>query len=267
MTNERVWPDDPPTGTTPQAASTGLFESGGTRLSSMRNVLTEAYKRLVEGREEERLHMAQDLHDGPVQDLYGILFDLDSLSRQVRDHETRVSLRALCEMTEHVIRALRAVCVDLRPPVLAPFGLEVAIRSHAQSLRESQPELDIQLDLMPDGTTLPESVRLALFRIYQEAINNIVQHAAAHMVVIRLIIQAQRVILEIQDDGCGFDVQECWVSLACRGHLGLLGITERAAALGGHAEIVSAINAGTRVRAMVPQPTFVDHEEGDGGHQ
>ncbi len=215
--------------------------------------LTEAYRRLAEGREEERLHLAQDLHDGPVQDLYGILFDLDNLARRVEQHETRISLLALGEMTEHVIRALRTICGELRPPVLAPFGLEVAIRTHAQHLRESQPHLAIQLDLMHDGTTLPERTRLALFRIYQEAINNAMQHAAAQELTIRLALEPERVGLEIQDDGCGFETQDSWLALACRGHLGLLGISERAAALGGRAEILSAVGRGTLVRVTVPR--------------
>ncbi|HEU4324153.1 MAG TPA: ATP-binding protein [Roseiflexaceae bacterium] len=215
--------------------------------------LTEAYRRLAEGREEERLHLAQDLHDGPVQDLYGILFDLGNLARQVDQHEIHVSLLALCEMTEHVIQALRTTCGELRPPVLAPFGLEVAIRAHAQHIRESHPQIAVQLELMHDGTELPERTRLALFRIYQEAMNNAIQHAAVQELIVRLVLEPEQVRLEVQDDGCGFETNDSWLTLACRGHLGLLGISERAAALGGRTEILSAVGRGTLVRATVPR--------------
>jgi len=223
----------------------------------MQDDLAEAYKRLAEGPEAERLHLAQELHDGPIQDLYAILFDLDNL--HAHDHDSRVRLLALREMTEHVIRALRAICVELRPPSLVPFGLEGAIRSHAQVLRESHPHLDVQFDLMRDHLALPEHMRLALFRIYQEALNNIIQHANAHSIIIRLIIETELVILEIQDNGCGFNVQESWIPLARCGHLGLLGMTERAAALGGHTHIISVLGEGTTVRVIVPRPTTPLH--------
>ena len=241
------------------APSATLLESFRTRLSEMERTqdeLTEIYKRLTQGREEERLHLAQELHDGPVQELYGVLFDLDNLAQEVPERNSRIRLLELCETTSRIIRSLRAICGELRPPALAPFGLEVAIRSHAQRLRESHPGLDVQLDLMHDGLSLPEWIRLALFRIYQEAVNNSIQHAETPSIAIRLVIEAEHVVLEIQDNGRGFDLQESWLALARRGHLGLLGITERAAALGGHAEVLSAIGKGTTVRAIVPRPTI-----------
>ncbi len=266
MTNEHDGPDALFARTPAQAGLIALLESCNVFLPNgehLRDVLTDAYKRLMEGREEERLHLAQELHDGPLQDLYGILYGLDNLSHQTCDQQSRVALLALCEMTQVVIRALRTICGELRPPALVPFGLEVAIRSHVQTLRESHPELDIQLDLMHDGITLTENVRLALFRIYQQAINNIVQHAAARSVVIRLTIQAEQVVLEIQDDGCGFNVQECLMSLVYQGHFGLLGIAERAAALGGRADIISVVDGGTTIRAIVPRTTCAGAKEDD----
>jgi signal transduction histidine kinase len=238
------------------AANVALLESLRMRLTEMERIrdnLAETQKRLAEGREEERLHLAQELHDGPVQELYGILFELDALSKRSRGGETWKQLLALQNMTEHVIHALRTICGELRPPALAPFGLEVAIRSHVDRYREAQPDLDVQVDLMHDGLTLPERVRLALFRIYQEAMNNIAQHAEARSVLVRLVLNVEQIVLAVRDDGRGFTVPDQWITLARCGHLGLLGIAERAEAIGGCIEVISAPGKGTTVRAIVPR--------------
>jgi len=243
------------------AVNVALLEALHIRLAEMERIqadLTETQKRLADGREEERLHMAQELHDGPVQELYGILFELGALSKAACDEAAQLRLVALQEMTQQVIHALRTICGELRPPALAPFGLEVAIRSHAQRYQEAHAELDVQVDLMHDGLALPERMRLALFRIYQEAMNNIVQHAEATAILICLKLSIERVVLEVRDDGRGFTVPTHWITLARRGHLGLLGIAERAEMIGSRIEVISAPGEGTTVRVIVPRYSVPD---------
>jgi signal transduction histidine kinase len=238
------------------AAHVVLLEALHARLAEMERIqddLSEAQKRLADGREEERLYLAQELHDGPMQELYGILFELGSLAKSYGDEPLRPQLAALQETTQQVIRDLRSICVELRPPALAPFGLEVAIRSHVQTFRENNPDLDVQIDLMHDGVELSERVRLALFRIYQEAINNIAQHAEASSIFICLLLDEQQIVLEIRDDGHGFAVPQHLITLARAGHLGLLGIAERAAAIGGRAQVISAPGEGTTIRVTAPR--------------
>jgi signal transduction histidine kinase len=106
---------------------------------------------------------------------------------------------------------------------------------------------------MPDGQALPEQVRLALFRIYQQALNNVVRHAQASLVSIRFELDAQQTLLQIQDDGRGFEVPKRWIELVRRGHLGLVGIVERAEAIGGRLEVVSTPGEGSLVRVVVPR--------------
>jgi signal transduction histidine kinase len=159
---------------------------------------------------------------------------------------------------QHVIQTLRAICGELRPPALAPFGLEVAIRSHATEFQKAHPEIEVKLDLARDRQALPERVRLALFRIYQQALNNVAQHARAHSVLIQVMLEAEQVVLTIQDDGDGFVVPAHWLALACRGHLGLLGSAERAEAIGGRMEVVAAVGQGTILRVAVPRPAKSD---------
>jgi signal transduction histidine kinase len=212
----------------------------------------------MESREEERLYLAQELHDGPVQELYGLAYRLSGLEPALLDEANLAQLAGVQAALQRVIQTLRTMASELRPPTLAPFGLEKAIHSHAEHFQASYPELTVQLDLTPDGQALPERVRLALFRIYQEALNNIIRHASAHQVWIRFKVEAMQVILEVQDDGQGFEVPQRWINFARQGHLGLVGISERAGAIRGQLQIISAPGAGTVIRVIVPRAEDID---------
>jgi signal transduction histidine kinase len=157
------------------------------------------------------------------------------------------------------IRDLRLFCSELRPPTLVPFGLEKAIRSHAEAFQNRYEKLTVHLDLMPDGHLLPEQIRLALFRIYQEMLNNVARHSQANEVTVRFQLDDRQAVLEIIDNGRGFQVPAAWVEMARHGHLGLVGAQERAQAVGGSLSITSAPEAGTRVQVWVPR----DQQNGD----
>lgn len=216
--------------------------------------LAEVQRRLMESREAERLRLAQELHDGPVQELYGASFRLSALKEALLDETKLNDLAAAQIALQQVIQTLRAMFSELRPPALAPFGLEKAIRSHAERFQTEHPELEVTLELTPDGQALPEPVRLALFRIYQEALNNVVRHAEANAVWIRFTLQATQAMLEVQDNGQGFKVPRRWLKLARQGHLGLVGISERTEAIGGELKIISVPGAGTTIRVVVARP-------------
>lgn len=218
--------------------------------------LEEALRRLAESREEGRLHLARELHDGPLQDIYGSLFQLARLTDAMPDADSANRLLETQSILRGVIDQLRAICGDLRPPTLL-LGLEVAIRSYVDRVRAANPDLVIELELEPDGQQLPEPTRLALFRICQQAVSNIVRHAHAGQVLVRLTLGSEDVALEVRDDGIGFVLPDRWVQLARDGHLGLLGARERAEALGGRLEIRSAPSDGTSLKAVVPRPWSV----------
>lgn len=214
--------------------------------------LAELQRRLAEGREAERLYLAQELHDGPVQELYGVIYTLSGLAQTVEGEASQAQFLSARELTQQVIGELRTMMNELRPPTLAPFGLEKAISSHIDQFRQDHPELTVRIELTPDGTLLPEPTRLALFRIYQAALNNIVRHAEARQVYIRFRLNVERITLEIEDDGRGFKLPERWIDLARQGHLGLVGVVERAEAIGGQLQVISAPGAGTLIRVVVP---------------
>jgi PAS domain S-box-containing protein len=215
--------------------------------------LVEMRRRLMQSRENERLRLAQELHDNPLQDIVGLSFQVQGLQNDLKDHDAGQELRAMQETIEQLIGKMRAIAGELRPPALAPFGLFKAIQSHSENFKKKHPDLKIILQLAKDDQLLSEETRLALFRIYQESLNNIVRHSQADQVWIRLMLDEDQVVLEIKDNGQGFELPARWIYLARKGHLGLIGARERTEAIGGMFEVQSSPGKGTLIRAVVPR--------------
>jgi signal transduction histidine kinase len=213
----------------------------------------EIKNRLRESRENERLRLAQELHDVPIQDLYGLIYQVDDLKDYLKDTEGEQILNEHTQMLYRVVNNLRTICRELRPPSLSPFGLEVAIRDHAEKLRDQNPQLMIHMDLMRDQQVLSDSLRLNLFRIYQQAISNVIRHAEATEVHVRFRWDDNMILLEVEDNGKGFEVPNSWIELVRREHFGLVGLAERLESIRGKLEVVSAVGNGTLVRAIVPR--------------
>jgi signal transduction histidine kinase len=207
----------------------------------------------LDSTERERLSLAQELHDGPIQDLYGAIFQLQELVVEEHGRATQSVVLSSLATIQQAISTLRYTIGELRPPTLAPFGLEKAIRSHAERFHEQHPEIEVRLDLTNDGQSLPESTRLTLFRIYQQLMSNVFRHAQAEQVRVRFIISTTEIQLEVADNGRGFEIPRRWLDLARQGHLGLVGAKERAETLGGKLEIVSRPDLGARVTAIIPR--------------
>lgn len=215
--------------------------------------LYEIRNRLIESTERERLRLAQELHDVPIQDLYSLIYQLDDLKDVLKATESEKILEDHEHTLHRIVNSLRTICGELRPPSLSPFGLEVAIRDHVEKLRDQNPDIKIHLELMRDQQLLSDSLRLCLFRIYQQAIHNVTRHAEATEVHIRFRWDADIIILEIEDNGIGFDVPRHWVELVRQEHFGLVGLAERMESIRGKLEVVSALGNGTLVRAIVPR--------------
>lgn len=226
--------------------------------------LAEMQRRLADGREQERLVLAQELHDGPLQNLIAGLFQMGIIQAAQPEKVIQDQLDELRDGLQAVVSQLRVICGDLRPPALAPFGLERAIRAHAQLFRERHPHIQVRLSLDSDAQTLPEHTRLALYRIYQHALSNVVKHAEATEIRVRLRLAERQVKLQIQDNGKGFEPPRRWLTLAREGHYGLLGSRERAQALGGRFVVRSNAADGTTLTTIVPRPRpGVGEEESD----
>jgi PAS domain S-box-containing protein len=236
-----------------------------TKQKLIQDELAEVERRLIDSREAERLQLAQELHDGPVQDLLAISYQFNNLQEVFQDENQLLQFNQSYSMLQQVMRTLRGICGELRPPTLTPFGLEKAIRSHVAQIEEARQEISIDLELMNDGKTLPERVRLALFRIYQQAVLNVLRHANASKIYVQFQFNDENVKLKIQDDGKGFHVPERPVELVRQGHFGLVGSAERAQAIGGKLWIESEIGQGTTVSVIVPrQAQEYPYTQGDG---
>jgi signal transduction histidine kinase len=223
----------------------------------MQNELAEVQGLLIDRTEAERRELARDLHDGPMQELYALTYQMETLADDFSAGRGLETTAGIKKKLLQVIQSLRTLGGELRPPSLAPYGLEKAIRSHAESLMQAHPDLNIRLKLDEDRQSLPEPVRMALFRIYQTSITNVIRHAGASQADVRLHLNQSKVILEIQDNGCGFKVPKRWIEFARQDHLGLVGAAERAEAAGGKLQVESAPSKGTLVRVIVPRnPTL-----------
>lgn len=225
-----------------------------TQRKMMESELAEVPRRLLEGVEAERLRLAKELHDGPIQELYGVAFGLRSLWNEVgqADFTSGMRMEELLKRIYETIQTMRDISRMLRPPTLSPFGLEKTIRSYTDQFKDQHPGVEIRLDLQPDAQDLPETVRLVLFRIFQNALSNIARHANAERVDVVFSYDDTLVTLEIQDDGQGFDFQGRYIEMVRQGHLGLAGSNERAEAIGGRLEVISQPEQGTIVRVTAP---------------
>jgi signal transduction histidine kinase len=223
---------------------------------AVRNLMRiEVQRRLIAERELERTRIARELHDGPLQELIATNFNLVDAMNITEKDARLAKMRMLQDLLQKQIRELRQFCNELRPPVLAPFGLEKTIHAHVEGLRELYPNLKIHLNLEKDGQRLPEELRMTLFRIYQELMNNVIRHSSATDVTIRFNIQGQRATLGFEDNGIGFSSPQNWVDFARKGHLGLVGVQERVQIMGGTVEIISKPGDGTEVRVDIPFQT------------
>jgi signal transduction histidine kinase len=213
----------------------------------------EIKNRLVESRERERLRLAQDLHDIPIQDLYGLMYQVEDLRELVKDTNGAELVEEFNATIHRIVNNLRTLCGELRPPSLSPFGLEVALRDHVEKLRYASPDLRFHLDLMRDQQNLSDNIRLCLFRIYQEAITNVIRHAQATDVHIHFQWDDEAATLEVEDNGVGFELPEHWVDFVRQESFGIVGIAERVESVQGTLEIVSTPDHGTIVRVRVPR--------------
>jgi two-component system sensor histidine kinase UhpB len=206
---------------------------------------------VLSAQEDERKRIANELHDETSQSLASLLISLERIDAVIPDElpNLKERLRAARGLTTRAIDDLRSLVADLRPLVLDDLGLSPAIRWYASDRLEPE-GIDVAVEADTAAPRLPAAVETAVFRIAQEAISNVLNHADAGQVRIRLAV-GRLLELEIEDDGVGFDTEQIPPPDG-RQHMGLFGIRERAAALGGEARIESSPGAGTRVRVHIP---------------
>lgn len=195
---------------------------------------------------EERRHLARELHDSVSQALYGIALGTRTARMQLDRDPSKLAepLDYIMNLAEAGLSEMRALIFELRPEVLEAEGLVAALRKQGEAL-ETRHKLKVMAHF-GEEPYVPLAVKEALYRIAQEATHNIVKHARAGQVELSLV-QADGLILEIKDDGQGFDPQSSF-----SGHLGLHSMRERTEKLGGRFELSSQPGRGTTVRVWLP---------------
>ncbi|MEI7743136.1 MAG: sensor histidine kinase [Chloroflexota bacterium] len=214
-------------------------------------VSTELQMRIVEAQEAERARLAQEVHDGPAQALSNAIFQVEFIDR-VFDSDPRMArteLRFLRELLRRELGDVRSFLTQLRPPVLDELGLDGAILDAvATQAALSGIHIDANLGAPTDG--LNEATQTVVLRIVQEALQNVRKHAGATNVVVSSSEQDGEWLLEVRDDGRGFDTG----AVAARGrrNFGLQFMRERAELVGAQFEVMSRPEAGTVVRLAIP---------------
>ncbi|HSV85360.1 MAG TPA: sensor histidine kinase [Levilinea sp.] len=223
-------------------------------LDRVNTALQDTQRRLLTEREEERKSLARELHDQVIQDLLSINYSLEETEDDAIPEKHRQDLVAIRTGIRQVVSDLRQLCRDLRPPTIDNLGLSSAIRSLVQEWAERN-SMNLDLNIDPKLGRLPEAIELSVFRIVQEGINNIGKHAAARRVEVHLQrTPTDSLQVRIADDGQGLANIPNLADLSASKHFGLVGISERAALLGGTMRINLPDGGGLALEVEIPTP-------------
>ncbi|MBZ6453975.1 MULTISPECIES: sensor histidine kinase [Pseudomonas fluorescens group] len=223
-----------------------------TTLKARDRTLSDLVNRLLRAQEDERKRVAYDLHDGLAQTLAGLHQRLQGFAGRcpTLPGTLNADLQAILTLAQHSVGEGRQLIAGLRPTVLDDFGLFKALDKEADRLREAAVSVQWSTGY---AERLPSQVEIALFRIGQEAINNVLKHAQAGHVQLALALHDGQVSLRIDDNGKGFDPGQPLDAQDAQ-HLGLATMHERASLLGGQFICTSAPGGGTQLHARVPAP-------------
>lgn len=202
--------------------------------------------RLVNAQEEERLRVAHDIHDAPLQNMAATSMRLQLLRNRTQDAEYAAALDKLTDNVRATMKSLRGMIFELRPTILDEEGVGGAIVEYLETAGDG-PEFDVDNRLEREP---PQELRVILYRITQEALANVRKHAQASKVSVVLVEQDGGYLVSVEDDGVGFAPPE--VLRSAPGHLGLSAMRERAEMVGGRCTVRSAPGSGTCVEFWLP---------------
>ena len=219
-------------------------------------------RKLLSAQEEERRRIARELHDQMGQNLTALSFGLKSLlDNNVRSSRLRGQVQPLQELATQTARDLHRVALQLRPAALDDLGLVKAIRALTETW-STRCRIDVDLEAgQYDPLGISSEIETTLYRIIQEALNNVAKHSGATRVALVLRRTADHVHAIIEDDGRGFDPRVASPSANGSGRLGLLGIQERLGVVGGSLKLESAPECGATLIVRIPIPSAHEKEK------
>jgi signal transduction histidine kinase len=225
----------------------------------------EERDRVVIAQEELRRKLARDLHDGPTQLVSTMVMQVDFIKKLMMHEPGRVEeeLDHLGQTGQQAIHDMRTMLFDLRPLILETQGLGPALQLFTER-HQVGGKTKIALHLDDTVARYPTRIESTVFSIVQEAVNNALKHAKADNLWVRLAQRGPMLVVEIEDDGVGFDMDKVMQAYASRESFGLLNMRERAEIVGGELTMVSALGQGTTVMLRVPAEPAAPGEEETG---
>jgi signal transduction histidine kinase len=232
-------------------------------LDSANAALQDAQRRLLTELEQERKHLAREIHDQAIQDLLSVNYQLEEVEADgVATPALRNELADIRSSIRVLVDDLRHICGNLRPPTIDSLGLGAALQSYTHDWA-NRTGISVTLDLDTNLGRLPEAIELSMFRIVQEGLSNVRKHANASAVQIQLKHTSPRTLMiSIADNGQGLTDGFDLSTLSAEGHYGLLGLSERVALLGGRLKLQNQAQGGLLIQAEIQHPRVAQPGEG-----
>ncbi|MDD5260778.1 MAG: ATP-binding protein [Methylacidiphilales bacterium] len=236
-------------------ACIGMVVTDMTEARRTEELLRALTHRVVQAQEAERGGLAVELHDNITQLLCAILFRSQALANNLSmvKGPSRNEAIKLRKMLGQAAEEVERISRNLRPGVLEELGLVPVLQATSAEF-EDRTGIPVKLACIGLAARLPAGTELALYRIFQEALKNVEQHAHARHIAVNLKQQGAMIELSIHDDGIGFNTEDHSARRKAKGGLGLLGMRERAAYVGGTLSIKSIPRSGTKIEALIPLP-------------
>jgi signal transduction histidine kinase len=210
--------------------------------------------KLVDAQEAERSRVARELHDSIGASLSALKFSVEGwFERQKGSGAACASPDEIVSSIQQIIEEVRRISQNLHPSILDDLGLATAIRSFCRQHRKNHPEMKIEADLSVEEELISKRLQLVIYRMVQECTTNARRHGKADTIGLRLVSEGKKgLVLELKDNGRGFDVKETWDRLGADSGIGLTSLNERAELTGGRLTIDSKIGQGTVIRCRWP---------------
>ncbi len=210
-------------------------------------------KKIIRAQEEERQRVAREIHDGPAQSLANVLLKAE-LSEKLIDidvEKAKLELQDLRKVLREGVKDIRKIIYNLRPMSLDDIGFVPTMQRFVETFQDEN-KVKVDFTILSQVPLEDPIKNLTIFRIIQESLNNVRKYAKANSVKITLEISKKSIILNIIDDGIGFDIEESGYQLREDGGFGLLNIKERVELLKGSVQISSEVDKGTQIFVNIP---------------
>ena len=209
--------------------------------------------KVIQAQEDERLRISRQMHDGPAQTMTNLVLRAEICERllDIDVARARAELAGLKTMVNGTLQATRSFIFDLRPMILDDLGLEPTLRGYIRQFAEKH-KIEVNLAVLGLKGRLPQPVEVAVYRIVQEALNNVAKHAHATHAQVNIEMEEDGLLVTIEDDGSGFNVDELADGSDRSKALGIAAMRQRADMLGGQIVLESLVGRGTKVTAGIP---------------